>query len=103
MSLSPELIYCVLMSEYSLLAAESHAYFRTYMIASVAGIYSLFPLLFTPAGRCRYFSTFKRMLSSLRRNSCEDCVFPCLGLTRSAASQPAYIRVGSCLSKIFDH
>ena len=34
----------------SLLAAENHAYFRTYLIASVAGIYSLFPLLFTPAG-----------------------------------------------------
>ncbi|THH33589.1 hypothetical protein EUX98_g552 [Antrodiella citrinella] len=33
----------------SLLAAESHAYFRTYLIASVAGIFSLFPLLFTPA------------------------------------------------------
>jgi len=32
-----------------LLAAENHAYFRTYLIASVAGIYSLFPLLFTPA------------------------------------------------------
>lgn len=36
----------------SLLAAESHAYFRTFMIASVAGVYSLFPLLFTPAGLC---------------------------------------------------
>ena len=34
----------------SLLAAENHAYFRTYLIASVAGIYSLFPLLFTPTG-----------------------------------------------------
>ncbi|TCD67679.1 glycosyl transferase [Steccherinum ochraceum] len=33
----------------SLLAAESHAYFRTFMIASVSGIFSLFPLLFTPA------------------------------------------------------
>ncbi|KAI0638289.1 glucosyltransferase [Trametes polyzona] len=33
----------------SLLAAENNAYFRTFMIASVAGIYSLFPLLFTPA------------------------------------------------------
>ncbi|KAI0750909.1 glycosyltransferase family 57 protein [Daedaleopsis nitida] len=33
----------------SLLAAESNAYFRTFTIASVAGIYSLFPLLFTPA------------------------------------------------------
>ncbi|KAI0082582.1 glucosyltransferase [Panus rudis PR-1116 ss-1] len=33
----------------SLLAAENHAYFRTFMIASVAGIFSLFPLLFTPA------------------------------------------------------
>ncbi|KZT12805.1 glycosyltransferase family 57 protein [Laetiporus sulphureus 93-53] len=33
----------------SLLAAENHAYFRTFMLASVAGIFSLFPLLFTPA------------------------------------------------------
>ncbi|KAL4241237.1 Alpha-1,3-glucosyltransferase [Abortiporus biennis] len=33
----------------SLLAAESHAYFRTFLIATVAGVYSLFPLLFTPA------------------------------------------------------
>ncbi|TDL29721.1 glycosyltransferase family 57 protein [Rickenella mellea] len=33
----------------SLLSAENHAYFRTFLIASVAGIFSLFPLLFTPA------------------------------------------------------
>ncbi|KAL1944253.1 hypothetical protein VTO73DRAFT_3438 [Trametes versicolor] len=33
----------------SLLAAEDNAYFHTFMIASIAGIYSLFPLLFTPA------------------------------------------------------
>lgn len=33
----------------SLLASENHAFFRTYVIASVAGIYSLFPLLFTAA------------------------------------------------------
>ncbi|KAF6762727.1 glucosyltransferase [Ephemerocybe angulata] len=33
----------------SLLAAERHAYFRTYLIASVAGIFGLFPLIFTPA------------------------------------------------------
>jgi len=32
----------------SLLATENHAYFRTFVLASVAGIYSLFPLLFTP-------------------------------------------------------
>ncbi|KAH9977985.1 glycosyltransferase family 57 protein [Lactifluus volemus] len=32
----------------SLLAAENYAYFRTFMIASTAGIASLFPLLFTP-------------------------------------------------------
>jgi len=35
---------------FSLLAAERHAYFRTFILASVAGIFSLFPLLFTPAG-----------------------------------------------------
>lgn len=33
----------------SLLAGERHSYFRTFTIASVAGIFSLFPLLFTPA------------------------------------------------------
>jgi alpha-1,3-glucosyltransferase len=33
----------------SLIAAESHAHFRTFVIASIAGIFSLFPLLFTPA------------------------------------------------------
>ncbi|KAI0774376.1 glucosyltransferase [Fomes fomentarius] len=33
----------------SLLAAENNEYFRTFTIASVAGVYSLFPLLFTPA------------------------------------------------------
>ncbi|KAK1236728.1 glycosyl transferase [Marasmius sp. AFHP31] len=32
----------------SLLAAERQAYFRTFILASVAGIFSLFPLLFTP-------------------------------------------------------
>lgn len=34
----------------SLLAAEGHPMFRTFVIASAAGIVSLFPLLFTPAG-----------------------------------------------------
>lgn len=33
----------------SLLATENHYFFRTFVIASVAGIFSLFPLLFTPA------------------------------------------------------
>jgi len=32
------------------LAAERQAYFRTFVLASVAGIFSLFPLIFTPAG-----------------------------------------------------
>ncbi|KAG5718760.1 Ribonucleoside-diphosphate reductase small chain [Termitomyces sp. T112] len=33
----------------SLLAAERHAYFRTFILASIAGVFSLFPLIFTPA------------------------------------------------------
>ena len=41
---------------FSLLAADNHAYFRTFVIASVAGIYSLFPLLFTPAGESHSYS-----------------------------------------------
>jgi len=33
----------------SLLAADDYAHFKTYMIASISGIFSLFPLLFTPS------------------------------------------------------
>ena len=33
----------------TLLAADDNAHFRTFTLASVAGIYSLFPLLFKPA------------------------------------------------------
>lgn len=36
--------------KFSLLAAERQAYFRTFILTSVAGIFSLFPLLFTPGG-----------------------------------------------------
>lgn len=32
----------------SLIATQRHAYFRTFLLASVAGVFSLFPLLFTP-------------------------------------------------------
>ena len=39
----------------SLLAAERQAYFRTFVLASVAGIFSLFPLIFTPAGEFANF------------------------------------------------
>lgn len=49
----------------SLLAAENHAYFRTYLIASAAGIYSLFPLLFTPAGRYDSFAIVGDELTSI--------------------------------------
>ena len=41
---------------FSLLAADNDAYFRTFTTASVAGIYSLFPLLFTPAGESHFGS-----------------------------------------------
>ena len=37
-------------SSNSLLAAERQAYFRTFVLASVAGVFSLFPLIFTPSG-----------------------------------------------------
>jgi len=43
----------------SLLAGDSHAHFRTYLIASIAGIYGLFPLLFTP------IETFIKIMYSL--------------------------------------
>lgn len=51
--LSPVASLCLIipMSNHSgrLLAAEDHAHFRTFALASLAGVYSLFPLLFTPA------------------------------------------------------
>ena len=43
-------LFVLLVFFHSLVANENHAFFRTYVIASVAGIYSLFPLLFTAAG-----------------------------------------------------
>jgi alpha-1,3-glucosyltransferase len=43
----------------SLLAADSHMHFRTFVIATVAGVYSLFPLLFTPAGKTELFFLLK--------------------------------------------
>jgi len=33
----------------NLMAAERHSYFRTFIITNVAGVFSLFPLIFTPA------------------------------------------------------
>lgn len=33
----------------TLLASENYAYYKTFVIASIAGIFSLFPLIFTPA------------------------------------------------------
>ena len=50
-SLIPAISYlCDYRYNGSLLAAENQAFFRTFAIASIAGVYSLFPLLFTPAG-----------------------------------------------------
>ncbi|KAI0091921.1 glycosyltransferase family 57 protein [Irpex rosettiformis] len=43
----------------SLVAVENNAYFRTFTLASVAGVFSLFPLLFTPA------ETFIKIIYSL--------------------------------------
>jgi hypothetical protein len=48
----------------SLLAAESYALYRTFVLASVAGIFSLFPLLFTPLG-----ASFHSTPLSLSRSS----------------------------------
>ena len=43
---------CIDKGSNSLLAAESQAHFRTFVLASVAGVFSLFPLIFTPSGVC---------------------------------------------------
>lgn len=62
----------------SLLSAENHAVFRTFVLASVAGIYSLFPLLFTPAGEQRSGRHARReakVETISRRNTRESCVF----------------------------
>ena len=60
-------VFITLVTDSSLLAGENHALFRTFVIASVAGIYSLFPLLFTPAGKCCALipRSMKQMLISL--------------------------------------
>ena len=48
---------------FSLLAADNHAYFRTFVMASIAGVYSLFPLLFTPAGESYFYSRLFLLMS----------------------------------------
>ena len=48
-------------SSNSLLAAERQAYFRIFVLASVAGVFSLFPLIFTPLG---VLNTFPSQLDS---------------------------------------
>jgi hypothetical protein len=54
---------------YSLLAAENYAYFRTFMIASTAGVVSLFPLLFTPAGMLALFNVCLVKLTLVKNKS----------------------------------
>ncbi|KAF8493521.1 glycosyltransferase family 57 protein [Gautieria morchelliformis] len=62
----------------SLLAADSHALYRTYLIVTVAGVYGLFPLLFTHA------ETFIKIAYSLIWG------FMCLGpLNRSTYEFPS--------------
>lgn len=43
----------------SLMAAQDRNHYRAFVVTSVAGIYSLFPLLFHPAGKLRQFAAVK--------------------------------------------
>jgi alpha-1,3-glucosyltransferase len=64
---------------HSLLAADNHLTFRTFVIASVAGIYSLFPLLFTPAGRIKsYLHRNEPVLTRLLAESLIKVVYSAL-------------------------
>ena len=66
---------------FSLLAAENNAYFRTFVIASVSGIFSLFPLLFTPAGLYRLFLPSVHSLTTCLpfRNLGQSCLLCVMG------------------------
>lgn len=46
--------HTILSNALSLLAAEGNALFRTFTLASISGVFSLFPLLFTPAGEVSF-------------------------------------------------
>jgi hypothetical protein len=81
----------------SLLAGDSHALFRTYLIASVAGIYGLFPLLFTPAGEVIWPACIAVELIIGHRNLCQDRILSGLGCPLPAASQSSHIRVSIIL------
>ena len=63
---------------FSLLAADNHAYFRLFVIASIAGIYSLFPLLFTPAGESHFLQLFIPPHECHRNPNCIN-IFSSLG------------------------
>lgn len=52
------------------MAADSNAHLRTFMIASAAGIVSLFPLIFTPSGNAHQIQhSFCVVLTFLDRSA----------------------------------
>lgn len=62
---------------YSLIATDSHQHFRTFTIASVAGIFSLFPLLFTPAGKISH-SRMHRLVNVMTSESIIQVIYSLL-------------------------
>lgn len=61
----------------SFLAAERHAYFRTFILCNVAGIFGLFPLIFTPGGK--HHRIERRYRLTLHQNPSLKCCILCCG------------------------
>lgn len=77
----------------SLLAAENNAYFRTFTIASVSGVYSLFPLLFTPGGEYILYHALINDRGGFSRNLRKNCLFLGLGLPYNSTFKQTRVRV----------
>jgi hypothetical protein len=63
----------------SLMAADSNHHLRTFIIASVAGIASLFPLIFTPQGAIPLHIVVPQLLTTVclvtHRIRLQGCLF----------------------------
>jgi alpha-1,3-glucosyltransferase len=84
------------LSVISLLAAERQAYFRTFILTSVAGIFSLFPLLFTPGGSTIIFPEFLMLTPGRIRD--QGCIFCDMACSSIPASISQSLRVSLCLA-----
>lgn len=77
------------------MAGENQAFFRTFMIASASGIFSLFPLLFTPAGKLFLLISVATSNQEFYRNYRQGRLLSVMGYFDLRTSAEEGVRVSS--------